>query len=94
MGEPLPPDFPEFIFDKWYDVGVNAFAGPPPPFQCDIGVPNFLVECKQGISINIWLAAGGDCVAGNELIFFSATSAQRMVRAVGPFDTLMECLIG
>jgi len=92
MGDPTDP----YDYDpgKWYDCNMDIFNSLYEPSECDKDYYDYRVECVPGITLINYYLAGGDCVLGNEIISCGGTSCQRVKRITGPFDTLIDCLMG
>lgn len=91
MGTPVPPDFVDYEDDKWYCCEVDAYLHPWPPFACTPPYGGRFKQCVLGVNIKIWINAGVECTAPVPLVIPPGATVQRLICAIGPYDTQGEC---
>lgn len=94
MGTPVPPEPPEILDDKWYCCEVDAYLHPFPPFSCSPPYGGRFKKCVLGSNIKFWKSSGAECALPVPLVAPPTATVQRLVHAVGPYDTLGECIAG
>lgn len=92
MGTPVPPETPGYEPGKYYRVGVDAFQDETHRTGCDQDYIGEFTGCVMGWEIDWWLP--DECTYGRELRIVSGYTAQRLLYARGPYDTLEACQAG
>jgi len=87
-GTPIEP--PDLIDDKWYCCTVQVYSDFGPGDTCESTFRWIQKCCRLGAVIKDWKPH--ECVGFWVLCGFPDWEAQRLVKAVGPYDTFMECM--
>ena len=90
MGETTPGEFPELETDKYYLVTANAYGTGVWPNSCDDPLLSEVKGCVLGSWLNLFFD-NCECSSGNEVIFYSGSSAQKITDIQGPFDDFATC---
>ncbi len=91
MGQPVPPDWPEIENDKFYIATVQHHAFDPiNPDSCHGAPDRQSNACILGSGINAWIQQNHQCTI-HSLIYGAGSIDQRLISAVGPFDTFAIC---
>jgi hypothetical protein len=91
MGNPLPPEIPDFVDEKYYCVEVAAYETVlDNGWKCGDYTRNYH-GCIRGSVINTWLATGGPMNYTYPLIGAPIENCQLLMWWSGPYDTGGEC---
>jgi len=92
MGESLPPSWPGFDDNKWYCILSAVYLDATPAIDCTQTYQGCVTCCRLGSMINQWIAGDRECNTFSDLCVPGTGSAERLMNAVGPYDTQAQCL--